>query len=110
MGTPTQLQPFHYGSFAIAIEADVAILPVALRYEPAAIATWAGVATEPFIASFWRLVTHRGRVEADVMPLPLVHPMTGDEAAVLAQAMQRSVEDALGLSHASVTLQEEKPV
>jgi 1-acyl-sn-glycerol-3-phosphate acyltransferase len=104
MGTPAQLQPFHRGSFAIAIDTHVAILPVALSYDPAAVATWAGVATEPFLASFWRLVTHRGRVNASVSPLPKVRPVANDDAASLAAATQRQVEDALGLAHSSTSL------
>jgi 1-acyl-sn-glycerol-3-phosphate acyltransferase len=104
MGTPTELQPFHYGSFAIACETGVAYLPVALRYNPAEIATWRGVKYEPFIASFWRLVTHRGRVAAEVIPLTPVHPGPDDRAPDLAHAAQRAIEHALGLAPAPLQL------
>jgi len=103
-GTPTSLAPFHYGSFAIAVENEFPFLPVALRYDRPDVATWRGVKEEPFIASFWRMLTHRGKIRAELFPLEPVHPTADGDPAELAHATQRAVEDALGLEPAPTTI------
>jgi 1-acyl-sn-glycerol-3-phosphate acyltransferase len=108
-GTPTQLSPFHYGMFAVAIENQFPYMPVALRYDRSDVATWRGVKEEKFAAALWRMLTHRGTVSAELFPLDVVHPAPDDDAAELARETQRAIENALGLEPAPTTLKEPEP-
>ncbi len=107
-GTPTQLAPFHYGMFAVAIENGFPYMPVALRYDRSDVATWRGVKEEHFAAALWRMLTHRGTVRAELFPLDVVHPAPDDDASELARETQRSIEKALDLEPAPTTLKEAK--
>lgn len=107
-GTPTQLAPFHRGMFEIAVENGFPYMPVALRYDPADAATWRGVKVEPFPAALWRMLTHRDKVRAEVIPLDVVHPSPDDDPTELARKTQRAIEAALGLEPGPTTLQKQE--
>ncbi len=104
-GTATSLRPFHYGSFDVAALNSVTYLPCALRYDRPDIAIWRGVKEESFFEASLRVLTYRGRMQADVMPLDPVHPTPEDDAAQLAHAAQRSIEARLGFEPAATDLE-----
>lgn len=108
-GTPTQLSPFHHGMFEIAVENGFPYMPVALRYDPSDAATWRGVKVEPFPAALWRMLTHRGKIRAEIFPLDVVYPAPDDDPAELARITQRAIEAALGLEPGPITLPKPEP-
>jgi 1-acyl-sn-glycerol-3-phosphate acyltransferase len=95
----TSLYPFRHGAFELAVQNQVAFLPVALRYNRPDIVTWyGGLRHENMVTAVWRLARHRGRISVDVIPLEPVWPSAQDDAAILAAVAQRAVEQALGFA------------
>ncbi len=107
-GTATSLRPFHYGSFAIAAQNGITYLPCALRYNRPDIAIWRGVKEESFFEAALRVLTFRGKMNAEVMPLEPVQPTPDDDATQLAHAAQRAIEDELGFDPAPTDLEPDK--
>jgi 1-acyl-sn-glycerol-3-phosphate acyltransferase len=107
-GTATSLRPFHYGSFDIAAQNSVTYVPCALRYDRPDIAIWRGVKEESFFEAALRVLTFRGRITAEVMPLQSVYPTPKDDVAQLAHSAQRAIEDKLGLEPAPTDLEPDK--
>lgn len=98
LGPGYTLFPFRHGAFEIAVQSEIPFLPCAIRYQPLEIALWRAAANgEGMWASVWRLVEHTGPVHVEVMPLPVVHPQTGDSAKQLATEAREAIADALRL-------------
>jgi 1-acyl-sn-glycerol-3-phosphate acyltransferase len=93
----TSLFPFRYGAFDLAVQNEVAFVPVALRYNRPDVVTWyGGLRNESLVSAVWRLAVHRGRIVVDVIPLDPVQPTTADDPALLAAVAQRAIEETLG--------------
>lgn len=93
----TSLYPFRYGAFELAVQNQVAYIPVALRYNRPDVVTWyGGLRNESMTAAIWRLAKHRGRIAVDVILLDPVRPSKADDPALLAAVAQRAIERELG--------------
>ncbi len=93
----TSLYPFRYGAFELAVQNQVAYIPVALRYNRPDVVTWyGGLRNESMGAAIWRLAKHRGRISVDLIPLEPVQPSKADDPAILAAVAQRAIERELG--------------
>lgn len=98
LGPGNTLFPFRYGAFDIAIEGEVPYLPVAIRYTPLDIALWrAAEEDERMWSHIWRMAQYTGRVDADVIPLEVVHPTQDDSARDLASSTREDIAGVLGL-------------
>jgi len=105
LGPGDQLFPFRHGAFELAIHNQVAYLPVAMRYNRPDVVTWyGGLRDEALLAAVWRLAIHRGRITVDVMPLAPVTPAADADAAQVAAATQRAIEQVLGFPPAPTDL------
>lgn len=95
------LYPFRYGAFDMAVENEVAFLPVALQYNRPDITTWyGGLRNEHLYQAVWRLATHLGRISINVIPLDEVQPTKADSSTLLAATTQRAIEQALNFTPA----------
>jgi 1-acyl-sn-glycerol-3-phosphate acyltransferase len=87
------LLPFRYGSFQIAIENGIPILPCALVYTPESVLKRRPGESMP--QTMWRLTAHKGPVRLDIIPLdPIMPDPAIDKAAELAQSTQATIEAA----------------
>lgn len=95
------LYPFRHGAFELAIQNEVAFLPVALQYNRPEITTWyGGLRNESLLTAVWRLACHRGRITVNVIPLEVMQPTQADDPAMLGIVTQRAIEQALGFEPA----------
>jgi 1-acyl-sn-glycerol-3-phosphate acyltransferase len=88
------LRPFRYGSFQIAIDNGIPILPCALVYQPESVLKRRPGESMP--QTMWRLTTHKGPIRLDIVPLdPIMPDPATDGAAELAQSTQATIEAAI---------------
>lgn len=97
-GTSERLAPFRYGSFEVAAQNRLAYLLCSLRYEPHAVACWRGRATEHFLRAFWRLLTYRRPISAELTPLAERRPQPDDDHVQLAHAAEVAIAAGLGVT------------
>jgi 1-acyl-sn-glycerol-3-phosphate acyltransferase len=98
LGPGYTLFPFRHGAFGIAVEGEIPYLPCAIRYTPLDVVLWrAADEGEGMWTSIWRMVQYTGRVDAELIPLEVVHPTRGDNAKELAAEARQGIADALGL-------------
>ena len=72
-------------------------MPVAIVYDRPDIVVWHGRQGETMVEAAWRLATYRGRIQAKMIPLDVVHPTLDDNAAQLADAAQAAIANAIDL-------------
>lgn len=94
IGPGNSVLPFRYGAFEVAIDGQVPILPCVLVFEPLEVIAWYGKQDLlPTLA--WRVASLSRPLQARLIPLEVVLPQPGDDAAVLAEATRQRVEGAL---------------
>lgn len=81
LGTGERLQPFHSGSFQVAVAGEVALLPCAISYDPLEIAIWHR--TESPFNAFMRVCTYTKPIYVTVTCLPIIRPNANDDAVAL---------------------------
>lgn len=97
MGTGDKVFPFKLGIFKLAKREQIPYMPVAIVYDRPDIVVWHGSKGETMVEAAWRLATYRGRIQAKMIPLPIVRPTLDDDAAHLADAAQTDIANAIDL-------------
>lgn len=85
-GTPG-LAPFRYGAFEMAINNNLAYLPLAVLYHPFEDGKWKD---EDLLPGVWR-VAKKWKIKARMIALDPVTPKLGDDVATLAREAERSI-------------------
>lgn len=98
LGPGDTLFPFRHGAFGIAIQAQTPYMLCAIRYTPLDLVLWRAAAEgEGMWSSIWRMAQYTGGVDAEVVPLNVVHPCPDDSSKELANAARQDIAGALGL-------------
>ncbi|MEM7125408.1 MAG: 1-acyl-sn-glycerol-3-phosphate acyltransferase [Chloroflexota bacterium] len=90
IGPGDEVQEFRHGAFEIAIQTQTRCLPCAIVYNPLApvhFFDWSD--TLPGIV--WQIVTHPGRIDVMVTPLPVLDPLEYTDAVQMAEETHRSI-------------------
>lgn len=88
-GPGTELLPFRYGAFEVAVEQEQPLLPGAIVYDPLPVAIWQR--GEPLMQAVWRLAGAPGGVQASVYWLDQIVPQAGSDAVQLSLATHNAL-------------------
>ncbi|MEL6703743.1 MAG: lysophospholipid acyltransferase family protein [Bacteroidota bacterium] len=100
IGPGDQVLPLRHGAFGLAAEHGLGIRPVAIAYDPLAIARWEKPTS--LWRVMWRIASFPGPLRVRVTPLPEVRPAPGDDLPALASATQEALAGTLGVPAGTV--------
>jgi 1-acyl-sn-glycerol-3-phosphate acyltransferase len=87
------LNPFRWGAFEIAVHSQIPYLPCVILYDQRELVFWGD---ESLMAAVWRVASRKsGRIDAELIPLHVVHPAMEDDARQLAAEAHGAVESVL---------------
>ncbi|MEM6784207.1 MAG: lysophospholipid acyltransferase family protein, partial [Bacteroidota bacterium] len=100
IGPGDQVLPLRHGTFGLASEHGLGIRPVAIAYDPLAVARWEK--PTPLWRVAWRIATYPGPLRVRVTPLPEVRPTPDDDLPKLATETQQALAKMLGVRAGTV--------
>ena len=95
LGPGDHVYPFRKGSFQVAIEEHIPILPIAVVYDPLETVIWRGGQGETLMASLWRMACFPGPIRIKLITFPTLYPKPGDDAARMASETEDQIAQAL---------------
>lgn len=90
IGVGDVLLPFRYGAFEIAVDVGLPFMPAVIHYNRFDVVAW--FKKEGLFPAVWRLATHTGPIEAQLVALPIITPQPEDDPAALAEATQALID------------------
>lgn len=91
--TGPTIKSFHPGSFEVAAYNGIPVLPCAISYAPWQVAV--DVPGQGALQTLWRLVTFRGPLHVEVIPLSPRVPLPDREPPAIAEATRSEIEKVL---------------
>lgn len=81
LSPPTEISPFRFGAFEVAVETGTAFLPCVLLYDQVELVYWADAS---LLAAAWQFAKRPGTLTVRVQPLRVVQPQADDDPKQLA--------------------------
>ncbi|MEM8599170.1 MAG: 1-acyl-sn-glycerol-3-phosphate acyltransferase [Bacteroidota bacterium] len=100
IGPGDQVLPLRHGAFGLAAEHGLGICPVAIAYDPLAVARWEK--PTPLWRVVWRIATFPGPLRVRVTPLPELRPTQDEDLPKLATDTQQALAHTLGVRAGTV--------